>query len=86
MADSHAIKVWAAFCRRFGVLEQSVRLVASDDAGVVAHRLVGRGETARPVLMRSLEMEALVLAETKKLVDDWESGTHRYDGLIYFVG
>jgi hypothetical protein len=86
MADPHAIKVWTDFCRRFGVVEQSVRLFASDDAGVVAHRLVGRGETARPVLMRSPEMEALVLAETKKLVDDWESGTHHYDGLIYFVG
>ena len=41
-------------------------LFAVDEAGVVAHRLVGRGDTARPVLMRSPEMEALVLAETNE--------------------
>jgi hypothetical protein len=84
--DAHAITVWAKFCRRFAVLDQSVPLFASDSAGVVAHRMVGRGANARPVLMRSPEMEALVLVETKKLVDEWEAGTHRYDGLIYFMG
>ena len=36
--------------------------------------------------MRSPEMEALIVAETAKLVDDWESGKHQYDGLIYFMG
>jgi len=36
--------------------------------------------------MRSPEMEALILAETDKLVEDWESGTHQYDGLIYCMG
>ena len=54
------------------VLEQSVPLFAVDEAGVVAHRPVGRGDTARHVLVRSLAMEALVLAETLKLVEDWE--------------
>ena len=27
-----------------------------------------------------------MLVETAKLVDDWRSGTHQYDGLIYFMG
>ena len=31
-------------------------------------------------------MEELVLVETDKLVADWESGTHQYDGLIYMIG
>ena len=31
-------------------------------------------------------MEDLVLVETDKLVADWESGTHQYDGLIYMMG
>ena len=31
-------------------------------------------------------MEALVIEETDKLVDDWRSGKHRYDGLIYCMG
>ena len=31
-------------------------------------------------------MEALVLAETTKLVEDWEAKAHRHDGLIYCMG
>lgn len=27
-----------------------------------------------------------MLVETDKLVADWESGTHQYDGLIYMIG
>ena len=34
------------------------------------------GRTSRPILMRSPEMEALILVETDKLVEDWES-SHR---------
>jgi hypothetical protein len=41
---------------------------------VVAHRLVVRGGTARPVLMRSPEMEALVLAETKSCLQGLRMG------------
>ena len=85
-ANMNAAGVWAKFCHRFGVAERSVPLFAVDDAGVVATRLVGRGESTRSVLMRSPAMEALVLAETAKLVADWQAGTHRYDGLIYCMG
>jgi hypothetical protein len=81
---THAANVWNKFCQRFNVLEQSVPLFKADSDGVVAHRMLGR--TSRPILMRSREMEALILAETTKLVEDWESGAHRYDGLIYFMG
>jgi hypothetical protein len=35
---------------------------------------------------RAPSMEAMVLRETDKLVEDWESGRHRHDGLIYFMG
>ena len=31
-------------------------------------------------------MESLILAETDKLILDWQSGTHQYDGLIYMMG
>ena len=81
---THAANVWNKFCQRFKVAEQSVPLFTTDAAGVVSHRMLGR--TSRPVLMRSPEMEALIVAETAKLVDDWESGKHQYDGLIYFMG
>ena len=81
---THASNVWNKFCQRFKVFEQSVLLFAADADGVVAHRMLGR--TSRPILLRSPEMEALILAETAKLVEDWESGQHRYDGLIYCMG
>ena len=81
---THATNVWNKFCQRFKVVEQSVPLFLTDVDGVVAHRMLGR--TSRPLLMRSPEMEALILAETAKLVEDWESGNHRYDGLIYCIG
>ena len=81
---THAANVWNKFCQRFKVVEQSVPLFKADAEGVVAHRMLGR--TSRPVLMRSPEMEALILVETDKLVEDWESGRHRYDGLIYCMG
>ncbi len=48
--------------------------------------MIGRGELLRPVLARSPAMEALVIAEAAKLVDDWRSGQHRYGGLIYCMG
>ena len=31
-------------------------------------------------------MEAQILIETDKLVEDWQSGQHRLDGLIYCMG
>lgn len=85
-AEQAAVQIWRRFCKRFDVVQQSVPLFASDEAGVVAHRMIGRGSSIRPALMRSPSMEALLLAETRKLVDDWQAGTHRYDGLIYFMG
>ena len=81
---THAASVWNKFCQRFKVVEQSVPLFSTHADGVVAHRVLGRN--SRPILMRSPEMEALILAETAKLVEDWESGNHRYDGLIYCIG
>jgi hypothetical protein len=81
-----AIDVRTQFRRRYGVLEGSVLLFAADAQGVVAHRAIGRNETARLVLSRSAEMEALVRTEVAKLVDDWRSGSSRYGGLIYCMG
>jgi hypothetical protein len=57
---SDALAVWGKFCRRFSVVEQCVPLFAVDGHGVVAHRLTGGSK--RPVLSRSPQMEALVLA------------------------
>ena len=85
-ASENAARVWDRFCERFGVVEGSVPLFAEDPAGCFALREIGRGETRRPVLARSREMEALVLAETTKLVEDWRAKAKTYDGLIYCMG
>lgn len=52
--------------------------------GVVQTRKIGKD--GRQVLQRSPEMEALIIRETRTLLDDWRTGTHRYDGLIYCMG
>ena len=63
-----------------------MQLFAEDADGCVELREIGRGQSRRQVLARSAEMEALVLAETTKLVADWTAKTRSYDGLLYCVG
>jgi hypothetical protein len=84
--DTQAATIWRKFCNRFTINEKCVSLFDADDAGVVRQHMIGKPQTARPVLHRSLEMEAMILSEVDKLVDDWRSGSHRYDGLIYCIG
>lgn len=76
--------LWDSFCERFGVIESSVPLFAMTANGLVQTRKIGKD--GRQVLLRSPEMEALIIRETRTLLDDWRTGTHRYDGLIYFMG
>ena len=83
--QKHAITVWMKFCQRYSVVEHCVPLFEADAEGVVAHRMLGR-DASRPVLKRSTPMESMVLVEAEKLTKDWESGLHRYDGLIYCMG
>ncbi|MEI6601438.1 MAG: hypothetical protein WCN21_13235 [Comamonadaceae bacterium] len=83
---NHADEIWNKFCQRLNVVEQCVPLFLADPGGLVAHRWIGKGETARPVLMRSPQMEALIVEITRTLVDDWKSGLNRYDGMIYCMG
>lgn len=84
--DNHANKVWKKFCDRFGIVDRCVPLFELDHQGAVRQQVIGKDKTARPVLLRSLDMESMILAEVDKLVDDWKSGTHHYDGLIYCIG
>ncbi len=83
---AYASNIWRKFCSRFDIVEKCVPLFALDRNGNVLTRTIGKDRTARPVLVRSLEMEALVLTEVDKLVADWEAGKHRLDGLIYCIG
>jgi hypothetical protein len=63
-----------------------VPLFQTSDTGAVLTRTIGKGATALSVLVRSTEMEALILREVGKLQEDWQSKRHMLDGLIYMMG
>jgi hypothetical protein len=74
--------LWTKFCERH--IDSCVPLFATE-GNTVLTKTIGRNG-GRSVLLRSPEMEALVLRETQKLVEDWKVGSHRFDGLIYCMG
>jgi hypothetical protein len=85
MASNHKdrkLAIWDAFCREHRILECSVPLFAADGSAVTVRPL---GIGGRPVLARSPEMEALVIAETNKVLADFASGAGEYEGLIYMM-
>lgn len=67
-----------------GVMGSSALLFDADNLGIVATKEIGQ-RNRRYVLCRSSDMENLVISEVDKLVSDWESGVHQYDGLIYMM-
>lgn len=88
MTNAHAParKIWTEFCNRFEIVKECVPLFEARDSGQVKSRSVGREGNKRLVLARSREMDALIKAEVRKLVGDWESNRLRYDGLLYMMG
>ena len=70
MSESHARAVWRDFRQRHGVANAAVPLFAADDGGFVSVRLIGRGDSRRPVRVRSSAMEHLVRAEVRTLITD----------------
>lgn len=81
-----AERIWEGFCSRFDIARKAVPLFEVSAQGTVKTRMVGRGETARPVLQRSLAMDSMILEEVQKLTQDWATGQPRLDGLIYCMG
>jgi hypothetical protein len=81
--DSH-IKIWNGFCADMGVMGSSALLFDADNLGIVAKKEIGQ-KNRRHVFCRSSDMESLVISEVDKLVSDWESSVHQYDGLIYMM-
>src|SRR3954471_8672726 len=65
------LAIWDDFCREHHVLERSAPLFAGSGGEVAT---LPRGNGGRPVLARSPEMEALVIWETRKVLDDYASG------------
>ena len=77
-------EIWDRFCRKHSVRDQAVPLFKSTEDGIVETFLHGRGE-GRCLLRRSPDMEALVIKEVSKVLEDHESGSDLYEGLIYMM-
>jgi hypothetical protein len=86
MSAQSAQRIWNGFCERFSIVKECVPLFEFTAHGTVATKSLGKAASARSVLARSAEMEAMILREAEKLLEDWESKQHKLDGLIYCMG
>jgi hypothetical protein len=80
--NSHDI--WSRWCDLHSVAAKGVPLFSTHVDLKIETKEIGKA-TPRKILCRHPMMEELVLRETNVLVDDWRSGTLRYDGLIYMM-
>ncbi len=76
------LRVWQDFCERHHVVGRSVPLFDATGCDVTVHEY---GLDARPLLQRSRSMDDLVIAETTKVLDDFDASTTEYEGLIYMM-
>lgn len=79
-----ATNLWNRWCQAQHVLAASVPMFDTDDGQRVRTRTVGTSRM-RPVLCRHPDMDALILGQTAKLVDDWNAKSGLYDGIIYMM-
>ena len=83
MKNLPALKVWLKFCDRFKIAESSVPLFEANDLVVATHQIGLKNP--RAVLFRSAAMEAMLLGEASKAIDDLKEGRGSIDGLIYLM-
>ncbi len=76
--------IWNAFCDRFDILGGCVPLFAINEQGKVDQKPMGID--GRPVLKRSELCDAMILEVSDLLVEDWSSGSHLFDGMLYMIG
>lgn len=83
MTNTNVKQIWSAFVTKHNIVAAGVPLFATEGSTVRTKKV---GKTyVRNVLERSSAMEALIVTECDKLIDDWQQGTNRYDGLIYMM-
>lgn len=83
MSDAQGrLVLWNEFCRAHSIIDSSAPLFELSGRNVSIHSY---GKNKRPLLQRSQEMDKLVIAETNKVLTDFEMGTDEYDGLIYMM-
>ena len=83
MKNLPALKVWLKFCNRFKIAESSVPLFEATNLVVATHQIGLKNP--RAVLFRSAAMEAMLLGEASKAIDDLKEGRGSIDGLIYLM-
>jgi hypothetical protein len=76
-------QIWDSFCERHSITNQAVPLFQEID-GAVETFTHGKGE-GRLLLRRSPEMDAMVIREVAKVLEDHAAGTEVYEGLIYMM-
>lgn len=79
-----AKSLWDRWCEAQDVLNGSVQLFDCDDELRVHTRMVGLARQ-RSILCRHPDMNALILNETSKLVNDWSAKNGMFDGMIYMM-
>jgi hypothetical protein len=78
------IEIWDRFCRRQKVMETWVPLFSCSPSGAIATRVIGT-KNPRKILRRSEAMETMLREQCALLLEDWTSGSHELDGLIYMI-
>lgn len=79
-----ALSLWNRWCETQNVLKESVPLFDCDHENRVRTRVIGN-TARRPILCRHADMDALIVAQTEMLVEDWRTKRHEFDGLIYMM-
>jgi hypothetical protein len=77
-------QIWDTFSEQHNIRDSWVPLFSTSTSGVVHTKKIG-ATNVRNILCRSDQMESLIIRECRKLVDDWTSDAHVYDGLLYIM-
>ena len=76
--------IWNRFCEKHHIEDLGVPLFQHDSDLRVKTKSIGKA-CVRSVLTRSSQMDHMIHTETDLLIQDWESGVHALDGLIYMM-
>jgi hypothetical protein len=76
-------RLWDRFCEEQGVLSDAVPLFATDAEGGVLSAPYGKDR--RLLLQRSPQIDALIIQEVEKVLEDFRLKGSQYEGLIYLM-
>ncbi len=77
--DAAKLELWGSFCERHAIVESAVPLFACHRHGAVETRRYGKD--SRLILVRSPQMEGLVIGEVRKVLAEGS----RFEGILYLM-